>query len=251
MSVRLPLLIIATSLGALMAAGPAAAGDPCPIEFTFYDLGTPSWLDRNALLDGLASQESWVGISFADHADGVQIKEVAEGSPAAKVGLAVGQVIDRVAGSKVTSHQDLAEMFRAARPGSTITLRRTDGTEVRLTLDRQDPVLGALIDHALKQECSRVRQGDVAPAKAEALRRKVFNERRFRCDDAHKALAKVLEPGDIVLVRGSKRILLANPGWATVCVQASAVDGATRAAGIPRLFGKLAQAYVADRHANP
>jgi hypothetical protein len=116
-------------------------------------------------------------------------------------------------------------MFRAARPGSTITLRRTDGIEVRLTLDRQDPVLGALIDHASKQKCSRVRRGHVPPAKAEALRSKVFVERRFRCDDAHKALATVLEPGDIVLVRGSKRILLANPGWATVCVQASAVDG--------------------------
>ncbi len=251
MSARFPLLIVATSLGALMAAGPAAAGDPCPIEFTFYDLGAPSWLDRNALLDGLASQESWVGIRYVDHADGVQIEAVAEGSPAAKVGLAVGQVIDGAAGIKVTSRQELAEMFRVARPGSTIMLRRTDGTEVRLTLGRQDPVLRALIDHASKQECSLARRGDMPPAKAEALRSKVLDERRFRCDDAHKVLAKVLEPGDIVLVRGSKRILLANPGWATVCVEASAVDGATRAAGIPRLFGKLARAYVADRHANP
>lgn len=94
MSARLPLPIVATSLGALMAAGPAAAGDPCPIEFNFYDLGAPSWLDRNALLDGLASQESWMGIRYADHADGVQIKAVAEGSPAAKAGPTVGQVIE-------------------------------------------------------------------------------------------------------------------------------------------------------------
>jgi hypothetical protein len=74
---------------------------------------------------------------------------------------------------------------------------------VRLTLDRQDPVLGALIDHASKQECSLVRRRDVLPAKAETLRSKVFDER-----------------------------------------QASAVDGATRAAGIPRLFGKLAHAAL-------
>lgn len=239
--------LIATLLGA-----PAHAGDPCPISFTFHDLGAPDWLDRAALLDALESQDSWVGISFSNHADGVRVDAVSAGSPAAKAGLTPGQVIDRVGDTPVKTHQELAARFRETKPGATLALHRTDGAEARLTLGRQDPVLGALIDHAARQKCSFVRRGDVDREKLAALRAKAFEpNRRFRCEDAHKALADDLEPGDIVLVRGSKRILLANPGWATVCVRADEVDGAKLSGAVEDLFGRLARAYVADRHANP
>lgn len=248
----LPGALLCLTLIATLLAGPARAGDPCPIDFTFHDLGAPSWLDRAALLDGLASKDSWVGVSFSTHADGVRIDAVSAGSPAAKAGLATGQIVTAAGEAPVKTHQALAAIFRSTTPGAQLTLRRADGTEARLTLGRQDPVLGALLDHAAKQACSFVRRGDVDPAKVEALRAKVFHDnRRFRCDDAHTRLAGVLEPGDIVLVRGSKRILLANPGWATVCVRASDVDGAKLAPGIPGLFETLSKAYVADRHANP
>lgn len=249
----LPCALLCLPLLAALLAAPARAGDPCPIDFTFHDLGAPSWLDRAALLDGLASKDSWVGVSFSTRSEGgVRIDAVSAGSPAAKAGLATGQIVTAVGEAPVKTHQALAAIFRATKPGSQLTLRRADGTEARLTLGRQDPVLGALIDHAAKQACSFVRRGDVDPAKVEALRAKVFHDnRRFRCDDAHTRLTSVLEPGDIVLVRGSKRLLLANPGWATVCVRASDVDGAKLAPGVPGLFEALSKAYVADRHANP
>lgn len=244
--------LLCLPLAAILLAPPARAGDPCPIPFTFHDLGAPPWLDRAALLDALESQDSWVGISFSNHADGVRVDAVSAGSPAAKAGLAPGLVIDRVGDAPVKTHQELAARFRETKPGATLTLHRTDGGESQLTLGRQDPVLGALIDHAARQKCSFVRRGDVDPAKQAALRAKAFHpNRRFRCEDAHKALAGELEPGDIVLVRGSKRILLANPGWATVCVRTEEVDGAMLAGGVEDLFGRLTRAYVADRHANP
>lgn len=233
-------------------AGPAAAGDPCPIPFVFHDLGAPPWLDRDALLDGLTSKDSWVGISFSTRQAGVRVDAVSAGSPAEKAGLKVGEHITAVDGQKVGTHEALGERFRTTAPGGTLKLTLADGAEKALTLGRQDPVVGALIDHAAKQECRHVRRGDVDPKQVETLRAKVFFEnRRFRCDDAHGQFEGLLEAGDIVIVRGSKRILLANPGWATVCVRANAVDGAKLATGIPPLLDTLGKAYVKDRHDNP
>ncbi len=244
-------LLVAAAL-ALGVTSPAVAGDPCPIEFTFHDLGAPPWLDRAALLDGLTSKDSWVGISFSTRDAGVRIDAVSAGGPADRAGLKVGQHITAVDGQKVATHEALGERFRSTAPGGSLNLTRADGSAVKLTLGRQDPVLGALIDHAAKQECSRVRRGDVDPKQVEALRAKVFHaNKRFRCDDAHRQFEGHLEAGDIVMVRGSKRILLANPGWGTVCMRANAIDGARLATAVPGLFETLSKAYVADRHANP
>lgn len=245
-----PLLGVALAICAF--ASPARAGDPCPIDFTFHDLGAPTWLQRDALLDGLESRDSWVGISFSTKSKGVRVDAVSAGGPAAKAGLKVGQHITTVDGAGVTTHEALGEYFRKAKPGATLTLGLAEGGTVALTLGRQDPVLGALIDHAAKQDCTFVRRGDVAAERVEALRAKLFHaNRRFRCEDAHGQFEGVLEPGDVVMVRGSKRILLANPGWATVCMRADEIDGARLAKAIPALFDRLSKAYVADRHANP
>ena len=246
------LVACAAALLALVCATPAFAGDPCPIDFTLHDLGAPPWLDRAQLLDGLTSKDSWVGISFSTRDAGVRVDAVSAGGPAAKAGLKVGQHITAVDGQKVTTHQALGDLFRKSAPGATLNLTVAEGPAVKLTLGRQDPVLGALIDHAAKQDCSFVRRGDVDPKQVEALRARAFHpNKRFRCEDAHRQFEGLLESGDIVMVRGSKRILLANPGWATVCLRAKAVDGDKLAGGIPKLFSDLSKAYVADRHANP
>lgn len=61
-----------------------------------------------------------------------------------------------------------------------------------------------------------------------------------------------LDAGDLVMVRGSKRVLVANPGWTTVCVHARELDGPKLdEAHVEALFTRLTAGYVADRHANP
>jgi len=249
---RLPTALTA-ALSALLLSTPALAGDPCPIEFTVYDLGAPSWLDRAALLDGLTSKDSWVGISFSTRDAGVRIDAVSDGSPAAKAGLKVGQHITAVDGDAVTEHAALGARFRATAPGATVALGLSDGSAVKLTLGRQDPVVGALIDQAARENgCNVVRRGDVDAKRVEAIRANAFHaNRRFRCEDAHTALAKVLGPGDIVFVRGSKRVLLSHAGWGTVCMRAAALDGPELAKAVPGLFETLSKAYVAERHADP
>lgn len=233
--------------------GAASAGDPCPIDFIFHDLGAPEWLDRDALLDGLESKDSWVGISFSDAPNGVKIDAVAPGSPAAQAGLSRGMVIVKAGGLPMTRHQDLAAGFRATPPGGKVALELADGKAIEMTLGRQDPVVGALLDYAHKQECAYVRRGEVSPEFARAARAKLFSKnRRFRCDDAHKALAKDHEAGQIMVVRGSRRMLLSNPGWATVCIRSKSADGARLTeARIGEIFKELTRAYVKDRHDNP
>lgn len=233
--------------------GVASAGDPCPIDFIFHDLGAPHWLDRDALLDGLESKDSWVGISFSDTQGGVKIDAVSAGSPAAKAGLAKGMVIVEAGGMPMTRHQDLAAGFRATDPGGQVQLKLADGKTINMTLGRQDPVIGALLDYAHKQDCAYVRRGAVTQQFAEATRPKLFSkQRRFRCDDAHQALAKDHEPGQIMVVRGSRRMLLSNPGWATVCIRSKSADGGKLTEKrIGEIFRQLTKAYVKDRHDNP
>lgn len=234
----------------------AQAGDPCPIDFTFHDLGAPHWLKRDKLLDGLASKDSWIGLSFSTGKGGVKITNVSAGSPAEAAGLKIGDVITKAGGTAVKTHGVLADLLRTVDPGSSLSLTLTRGdTEqvVGLTLGRQDPVLGALIDHASRQACADVSRGDVPAKWAKKIRKTLFaKNRRFRCKDAHGALAEEMEGGQIVMIRGSKRVLLANPGWATVCMRAAALDGKNLTqANIAKLFNSLTGAFVQDRHDNP
>lgn len=252
--------LILTLLASLIAA-PAYAGDPCPIDFTFYDLGAPAWLDRDALLDGLISKDSWVGISFRDAEGGVTITNVSDASPAAKAGLKVGDVIAEAGGAAVQDHKAFAERLRAIPPGgsSPLKIRRGEATvEISLVLGRQDPFIGALIDYASSQECAAVTRGDLSEAGRQAAMQQMFNGKRFRCEDAHKALAGAdiagteYGPGDIFIVRGSKRVILANTGWASACVRAKQVDGPKlNSKKMKQVFDSLTKAYIEDRYINP
>lgn len=240
----------------------ALAGDPCPIDFEFHDAGAPDWLDHGKLLEALKSKDSWVGISFRSGKAGVGVTRVYAGSPAAKAGLLVKDLITAADGVKVTDHKALAAIFKKAAAGASVTIALTRAgkpVSVKLTLGAQDPVVGALIDHVSAQECTDVGRADLTAAQKKAIRGAVFSkQRRFLCKDAHKKLKDfdygggVLTDGHIVVVRGSKRVLISNPGWSTVCVAASSLDGAKLTpAALGAVYRRFSSKYVADRRANP
>lgn len=246
----------------LLAPAAATAGDPCPIEFNFHDVGAPDWLDRDQLLSALTSKASWAGISFASSSSGIRIRAVSAASPSAAAGLQQGDLVVKWDGRAITEHTVAAELLRKATPGTAFRLDVTRGDEalvLTLTLGAQDPAAGALIDFAAKQECTQVRNPSVTEAQAQAIRGRLFSDnRRFRCDDAHRQLKDfdygggVLGDGDIVFVRGSRRLLVSNPGWATHCISASSVDGTKlNDASIGALFRRVSRSYIQDRHANP
>ena len=64
-------------------------------------------------------------------ADGLLIREVAENSPAARAGLARGDLIVAVGGQPVRSVDDLSGALRAAAAGGTVDLTVLRGTEER------------------------------------------------------------------------------------------------------------------------
>jgi S1-C subfamily serine protease len=64
-------------------------------------------------------------------ADGLLIREVAENSPAARAGLARGDLIVGVGGQTVSSVDDLSGALRAAAAGGTVDLTVLRGTEER------------------------------------------------------------------------------------------------------------------------
>lgn len=252
------LLVLVVAFVSLVAPETAVAGDPCPIGFDFYDPGPPDWLDRNELLDGLASKDTWVGLSFRSGADGVLVTNVSATGPAAAAGILQGDVLTTFDGVAVKEHKVAAAIFRAKKPRDSIKIdvKRRDKTEtVTVTLGAQDPLVGAFIDHASAQECSSVSRVDTSADEAAQIRARIFSKtRRFECSAAHRKLAKLdfLEGSAIVVVRGSKRVLISKVGWATVCVAAADLDGDKLTdAAVGKVFRKLTRAYVKDRHDNP
>ena len=257
--------LLSSCLFALSACLPAAAlaGDPCPIAFNFYDVGAPPWLDQATLLDALTTKDSWLGMSFKTNATpaGVRVTAVSTGSPTAKAGLKVGDVMTAVNGQALTTFQALNTVLDATKPGSVLALQVTrDGkSEAKtLTLSRQDPVLGALIREASKQDCGAVSRGDASAKWIAKVQPLMYQKnKRFRCDDAGSAIIKTLGSdalgdGDTLMLRGTKRMLFVAPNHKSFCVSAKNYDGAKLTPAVVKaLFTRLTKSYVADRHANP
>lgn len=236
----------------------ASAGDPCPIGFDFWEVGSPEWLDNAELLAALESKDSWIGISFKSGKAGLPVTNVSDGSPASKAGLVKGDLITALDGQPMTDHKAGGAVFRGKKPGETVKVDIKRGEETKsltVTLGGQDPFIGAMIDFAAAQNCSDARRANFTADQRAAIMAKLFKKAgRFECKTAHRKLRKLdfLEDGDIVIVRGSKRVLVANTGWATTCVKAADHDGAKLTQkGVGKVFEKVTRAYVKDRIDNP
>jgi len=84
---------------------------------------------------------AFLGVSVEDTDDGVTIRQVVDGSPAA-AGLQVDDVITAVNGEAVATAQELAAAIQALIPGETATLSVTRGgeeVEVEVTLGSMPP----------------------------------------------------------------------------------------------------------------
>jgi S1-C subfamily serine protease len=70
----------------------------------------------------------FLGVSVADTASGAAIASVVANGPAAKAGLAAGDVITAINGTKITSATSLHNALSGADPGQTITVTWTDSS---------------------------------------------------------------------------------------------------------------------------
>jgi len=65
----------------------------------------------------------------ANAVNGAIVQEVTADSPAAKAGLQVGDIITAVGGTKIDASHSLADLIQAKKPGDTVDLAVTRGTQ--------------------------------------------------------------------------------------------------------------------------
>lgn len=238
----------------LLMSLPVLAGDPCPISIRVVPI-TPSWRSAASDLAALESQAALYGVTWGARGDAVVVRAVIPGGGGAQAGLAPGDVITEMDGVLVSSHEAVSERFDAAA-GAPIrfTVRRGSRTlTVVVAREPVDPVVDALVAWAGAASCRSLSVAAVSDAQQAAVMAGAFDEQRgFRCADAHGALASAFEPGDLVLVRGGKRLLFAAPGVGSRCVAVGALDGASLSpASVSAVVEAVLAPYIRDRHASP
>ncbi|MGZ4332871.1 MAG: S1C family serine protease [Gaiellaceae bacterium] len=83
------------------------------------------------LIAGGTVKHAYVGVRIEDASGGAKVTKVVSGSPAAKAGLKVGDVVTSFDGKTVSSADDLTAAVSAAKPGNTVnvTVRRGGSTK--------------------------------------------------------------------------------------------------------------------------
>jgi putative serine protease PepD len=97
-------------------------------------------IDKGSATHALLGVSATTAVENASSAvgTGAQLAAVQAGTPAAKAGLQVGDVITAVGNRAVTSSTELTAAIRSAKPGDTVTLtirRGQDTSQVNVTLD--------------------------------------------------------------------------------------------------------------------
>lgn len=261
----------------------AKAGDPCPISYALHDIGVPDWLKKEKLLDMLTSKDIWIGMSYRDldgdeAGKGVMITKVWPKSPAQKAGLQKGDVLVSIAGDAVNgraSVNSLLQKYVARNPIEFVVHRSVPQNETKSHLeegkkakqvniqaklmvkpDQHDPLLVAMIQvNNNPENCANVYLKSLTEDVQAKLRKQVLSpKKRFYCEDAHTRILKNknIQEGDIVYIRGSRRILISTAGFYTVCAIASQYDGEkmTRSR-VAQLFERVTRDYTNDRYENP
>jgi S1-C subfamily serine protease len=69
-----------------------------------------------------ATGQGWLGVAIGDSENGVSIQDVVSGSPADTAGLKVGDIIQAVDGTDITTAQQLSDTIGSHVPGDEVTL---------------------------------------------------------------------------------------------------------------------------------
>lgn len=87
----------------------------------------------DTVIAGKTVQHAYLGVEIGDATQiaGAQIQAVKDGSPAAKAGLKVGDVVTAIDGKSVSNADDLTATVATYKPGdtATFTVKRTGGTQ--------------------------------------------------------------------------------------------------------------------------
>lgn len=119
----------------LAASDPQLGGAAAGIGFAIPS-NTVKSIASQIIKDGhvINSGRPYIGITIGDTGDGVYVASVKAGTPAAKAGLKVGDVITAVNGLATPTSDDLGTVLASYKPGQTITLTIVHQSGAKSTL---------------------------------------------------------------------------------------------------------------------
>ena len=241
------------------------AGDPCPISFKFYDAGVPPWLNKNNILNKLKSKKTWFGISYNNKEnEGIVVTKVYKDSPAETSGIQKGDIIYAIDDKTIKIKDDFTNYIdnKTLENKIVVELKRENKKIKKVvTLVSYDPLLYKL-EHYIPEYCNTMQIKELSHKDREEIYKKAFSSsHRFECKAAHKILSKMkkfqydngyLIDGQLIFIRGSKRIMLVQPNWETMCINSKDYDGKNLTEKkIKKLFDDIFAKYVKDRFENP
>lgn len=242
------------------------AGDPCPIDYSFHNLGVIQTGNQSPLAK-LKSHASWIGITYrsphegeTESESGVIISGLPKNSPAREAGIREGDVLIGIGGNTVSDIASVDVILEDTSPNEPLVFKivrdsKTQSFAVQPQL--YDPLLRQLfVVNDAEDECANTRLDDsLSEQSKNALRQHVLSPKpSFYCKDAHQRILNHpdIHEGDIVFIRGTWRVLMSVAGFNTLCVKSADYDGEkltnTR---VKKLFEVLTAEYTNNRHENP
>lgn len=254
--------MIKSTLTAIVLSLPplaAQAGDPCPITISIVDLGVPSWLDQGTLLAEHDDIQAWYGFRSTQQSSGRLIDYVHPNSLMERAGLTAGGFITKINGAAVEDGMTFDAIMDAISADDEVrfTVRQDGSTsDYDVSVGAIDPFPISIARALDTRDCSAGEIKIAGDLEKETLQPYFYDaNHRFRCEDAHVGLANALPPhteSEAYILRGSRRIIIAMPPWGTTCVNVSDVRADNRSNEVLlQVIDRVADDYIADRHANP
>lgn len=248
----------------LFFSSQAFAGDPCPISYEVFEF-VKDEAQKTEILKTLESQKKWLGVSYENFQEKVRVKHVREGSPVAKAGLQVDDVIVAVDGQLIHSVKEANAVFDAAMPTAESFVlqvkRNSSALQPQLLLLKVvpgyvDPVYMSFFHLSEHRECTSVMPTNLSEDQKQILSSDFgMSDLPTFCKVAHQKISlpkSQNKDGTIVFFRDKETVFLSLLGWNTLCLPAKDLDGEKLTIdNVKTVFTKLTKELEKERHDNP
>ncbi len=127
-----------------------------------------------------------------------------------------------------------------------------EGLKSKGSTTEKDPLVEKLIAYSDKQDLTKAELKETSFDLEQRIHEASFiNKKSFNCKNAAKKLNKIEAlkgGGKVVLLRGSRRVLIAHVGVKSFCIQASAFDGSRlNDSNLQELYDRLFNDYINEK----
>jgi len=141
------------------------------------------------------------------------------------------------------------QFYNAGVPQWIDSISLFEGLKSKASKKDQDPLLESFIKYINKQDCIKAVKKPTSFDLKQAIHKKSFvHMKSFNCRGASKKLNSIKElqgEGKVVMLRGSRRVLISLVGEKSFCIQSSSYDGVKLNDNhLERLYSRLLGNYI-------